>query len=435
MDGTSHPRSPLTPVNDPASAYVLNRGERAGFDTRRHLANARAQAVDRGFDQVLIVDADAHHYESDSWPDVVEHIEDPVLRETARIGIAGSTGGVGNPLTFSSPRQQNVGGRIRRYQLRRSEQTDEPTHRDVAVAIREMDSIGIDYQVIFPTPMLELGMHPDPEIEVALSWAYTSWFVSDVLGRNPRVKTMVYLPFNDPKACLRTVREFGSHRDVVGFMVTATRYRAVHQNDYMPLYAEIEATGKPLGFHASVYQQERMFEGMNRFLSVHALGFVIPNMVHLTNLIINGIPERFPDLKIIFIESGLAWLPFLQQRLDSEYLMRTSEAPLLTKRPSAYIAENFFYTTQPMELDDHESLALTLRRINAETQVLFASDYPHWDFNLPSTVWDLPFLDEATKRRILGLNAAELFGLAPTVPQLPTPGRGDIRPTEEPERP
>ena len=52
-------------------------------------------------------------------------------------------------------------------------------------------------------------------------------------------------------------------------------------------------------------------------------------MIHITNWIVNGIPERFPKLKVIWIESGLAWVPFLMQRLDNEYMMRTSEAPLL----------------------------------------------------------------------------------------------------------
>ena len=167
----------------------------------------------------------------------------------------------------------------------------------------------------------------------------------------------------------------------------------------------------PLGFHAVYNSHERLLEGMNRFLSVHALGFILYNMVHLTNLVINGIPERFPGLKVLWIESGLSWVPFMMQRLDNECLMRTSEAPLLKKKPSEYMRENFYYTTQPMEYDDLDALQMTMRMINAETQLLFASDFPHWDFNLPSTVYDLPFLSDHAKRRILGENARDLFRL------------------------
>jgi len=49
--------------------------------------------------------------------------------------------------------------------------------------------------------------------------------------------------------------------------------------------------------------------------------------------------------------------------------------------------------------------------INAETQLMYASDYPHWDFDLPSTIYDLPFLSEKAKHNILGGTAARLFGL------------------------
>ena len=63
-------------------------------------------------------------------------------------------------------------------------------------------------------------------------------------------------------------------------------------------------------------------------------GAPVYNMVHLTNWIVNGLPERFPKLKCIWIESGLAWIPFLMQRLDNEYMMRTSECPSLKRLPS-----------------------------------------------------------------------------------------------------
>ena len=66
-----------------------------------------------------------------------------------------------------------------------------------------------------------------------------------------------------------------------------------------------------------------------------------------------------------------------------------------------------------MEIQDYDAMATTFRMINAETQLLYSSDYPHWDFDLPSTIWDLPFLSEKARHNILGGNAARLFKLAP----------------------
>ena len=105
---------------------------------------------------------------------------------------------------------------------------------------------------------------------------------------------------------------------------------------------------------------------------------------------------------------------FTLERLDTEYRMRSSECPSLKRLPSEYMRQ-MYYTSQPMERPDQSGeqylLEATFKAINAETQLLFASDFPHWDFNLPSSVYDLPFLTDMAKRRILGENARDFFKL------------------------
>ena len=131
--------------------------------------------------------------------------------------------------------------------------------------------------------------------------------------------------------------------------------------------------------------------------------------VRSTNWITNGMPERFPKLKTIWIESGLAWISFLMQRLDNEFMMRTSNCTLLKRKPSEYMRE-MYYTSQPMEMvDNPEALELTFKMIKADTQLLYSSDYLHWDMDLPSAIYDLPFLSEEAKRNTLGSNAQQLF--------------------------
>ena len=119
---------------------------------------------------------------------------------------------------------------------------------------------------------------------------------------------------------------------------------------------------------------------MNRFISVHALGFPYYNILHMTNLVINGIFERFPKLKTMWIEGGIAWVPFLMQRLDNEYMMRQSEAPLLKRLPSEYMAEQY-YATQPLELTKNRKLLeATFDAINAETTALLLDRLPALGF-------------------------------------------------------
>jgi predicted TIM-barrel fold metal-dependent hydrolase len=74
-----------------------------------------------------------------------------------------------------------------------------------------------------------------------------------------------------------------------------------------------------------------------------------------------------------------------------------------------------YYTSQPMEHTDNlEALKVTFDMINAPSQLMYSSDNPHWDFDVPSLIYDLPFLDEEGKRAILGTNAQKLFKLDPS---------------------
>lgn len=119
---------------------------------------------------------------------------------------------------------------------------------------------------------------------------------------------------------------------------------------------------------------------------------------------------RFSKLNVIWTKSGVTWIPFVMQRLDNEYLMRSSEAPNLRKLPSVYIWD-MYYTSRPMECTDMALLEATFEAMNAEIQLLYGLDWPHWDFDAPSGIFDLPFLDEEAKRNIMGRNAAKVLGL------------------------
>src|SRR5262249_12979223 len=172
------------------------------------------------------------------------------------------------------------------------------------------------------------------------------------------------LPFNSPLACEKLIQEYGDAPGIVGFTVCAVRHKPVHHNQYARLYSIIQETGKPLVFHAGPHWDDPSFTQLNRFISMHALSFVHYNLIHMTNWIINAMPERFPKIKVMWVESGLAWLPFLMQRLDHEVLMRQSEAPGLKRLPSDYMRE-MYYSSQPLERTDLEILEMTMRKVNA----------------------------------------------------------------------
>ena len=119
---------------------------------------------------------------------------------------------------------------------------------------------------------------------------------------------MLCMPFSEPDEALRHVETFGDRKHVTGFMITSVRSLPVHHNSYMKVYRAMEERGLALCFHSAINIGEPVFKSLNRFASVHALGFPFYNMLHLTNWVTNGLGERFPKLPVIWIEGGLAWI-------------------------------------------------------------------------------------------------------------------------------
>ena len=378
-------------------------------DTRDILSHATKQI--ESYEDYFLVDIDAHVTETQFWPEIIKSIDNEVIRHMAE-GM-NTRPGTSTALLNAVPGMtyQYLYGRIP-HQAALAEPVDgeRDVHHFTTLARRSMDALGLDYQIVFPTPMLTLGMHPQDDVEVALSAAYDRWLIERILPEDDRLKGLLYLPFNTPEACEELVTKYADNKDVIGFTVCSTRNKPVHHNRYMRLYSIIEETGKPLAFHSGFNWGDPSFLQLNRFISMHALSFVHYSLIHMTNWIINGLPERFPKLKLVWVESGLAWIPFLMQRLDHEFLMRTCEAPACKRPPSEYMRE-MFYTSQPLEKHNLKLLQATMESFNADTQLLYASDWPHWDFDPPSSITTLPFLSDQAKRNILGLNAARLFNL------------------------
>ena len=380
----------------------------AEFDTRTLLKHAAEQARARHYEKYFIVDVDSHHYESSAMREIVKYIDEPAIRHmAAAAAVGGAKGGVVLPSAIG---YQDMNGRVTRYPLRNSEKTPPDQERDVELTRRWMDAMGIDVALLFPTPMLQLSFHPLVEMQVAMAKAYNRWLVEKVLAAESRIKTLLYLPLHDPDACLEIVNDMG---DLPGVSGVRRDRDARYSGAFEPPDEGLCGAG---GAQPAARIPRALELARRRIQADEPLHFgARPGL----RLLQHGSPDqlghqrhgqRFPKLKVIWMESGLAWLPFMMQRLDNEYRMRTSEAPLLKKMPSDYMRD-MYYSTQPMEMTDMTALKDTFRQINAETQLMYSSDYPHWDFDLPSTVYDIPFLSEQARKNILGETAARVFNL------------------------
>ncbi len=106
----------------------------------------------------------------------------------------------------------------------------------------------------------------------------------------------------------------------------------------------------------------------------------------------------------------MAWMPWLMMRLDKEYLERRRDVPFLTERPSHYL-KKVYVNTQPMEEpDDLQDLVTLMNLFDGEDRMMYASDWPHHDFDHPMKLDQVPFSDVA-RRKVFGENALRLLNM------------------------
>ena len=179
--------------------------------------------------------------------------------------------------------------------------------------------MGVDVRFCF-TPMMLMRMHPQIEFEAQIAMAYNRWLTEKVLSGSDRLKSFL--------CCRSTIRSVLPHRagvqdvPIVGFLITSCVWRAVHDNVYAKTYAAIQEAGKVLSFHTGYDWDDPTFGSPSRFVAVQAIGYPFYNIVHCVNWLCNAMNERFPDLDVLWMEGGLAWVLWVNQRIDSEYRMR-----------------------------------------------------------------------------------------------------------------
>ncbi|HWE61910.1 MAG TPA: amidohydrolase family protein [Chloroflexota bacterium] len=283
----------------------------------------------------------------------------------------------------------------------------------------ELAALSIDIGILFPDNLLGMAQIPREDYAAALARAYNRWLLEEWLSREPSLYGALIAAPQDPADAAREIERYGADPRVVAvYLPTSAVSPLWGHRKYDPIFAAAEQAGLPVMLH-SVSAVFPVFpfniEQFDTALARHTISHTFAMMANLVSMVTTGVPVRFPRLKIVFTEAGISWVPFMMWRLDKEYNESRREVPFLEDKPSTYIKRMYFATQPVEEPDDPHDLVAMLRLFNGENQVLFASDWPHHDFDHPRQVFDLPLSPEA-RRKIMGANALQLFGI-------PTPAR------------
>lgn len=258
----------------------------------------------------------------------------------------------------------------------------EPEH--VRAAMSQFD---LDRLVLTGGHTLRLGMAHHHELAAALATAYNDWTLDTLVDEVDGCYAAAVVAPQRADMAAEEIDRLADEEGIVGVLIPSGGVTpTLGQDQYFPIYEAAEDAGLPVMFHGAgtgaISTFPMHWHGTKRYLDIHVTNHPAEHMFHLSSLLTNGVPVRFPDLEFVFQEAGVGWIPYFMRRYDQEYSEKRQDAPLLEKRPSEYIRESFYFTSQPFEgADDPSYITNMVRLFGGEDRLMFSTDFPHPDFD------------------------------------------------------
>ncbi|HZS87304.1 MAG TPA: amidohydrolase family protein [Chloroflexota bacterium] len=291
-----------------------------------------------------------------------------------------------------------------------------------AQMVEELSAISVDIGILFPDHLLLMAQLPNEEYAAALARAYNHWLAEEWLHEPSLYGALLAAP-QDPADAAREIARYADNPKVVAvYLPTSGVYPLWGHRKYDPIFAAAQEAGLPVMLHSVSAVTPAFPFNIDQFdtaMARHTVSHCFAMMANMIDMVTTGVPVRFPDLKIAFTEAGISWVPFMMWRLDKEYNESRRDIPFLEDKPSTYIKKMYFSTQPVEEPENGRDLVAMMQIFDGENQVLFASDWPHHDFDHPRQVFDLPLSSEA-RRKVMGENALKLF-------KIPAPAKVDGR--------
>lgn len=349
--------------------------------------------------EIQVIDADAHLVQLDDDSDIRAYMEKP-YNEVLR------------PVFPGTGWDPSSCGRFG------------PDKWDLQAQLIAMDAEGIELSILFPTQGLLASQIPaqgwptghrpqvrDTDLAAVYCRAYNN-YVADICRQSQRLNAAGIVPFQDVPTAVAEAKRAVTELGLVGIVVSSLGLtERLGSPAYWPIYEELEHLGVPLLVHNLSYQVPLWHRYADSFLFQDTVGGATESLHAFAALLYGGIPEKFPNLRVGILNIGVGWIPYLMERMDSDFERGAGMAPILIDQPSEYIKKgNWFYTTMGSE----STLPFVLDWIGDDV-VIFGSTYPDADSPFPhavSGIRERKDISEQAKRKILGDNAKRLFGLA-----------------------
>jgi len=393
------------------------------------------------------VDADGHILEHPSemqehapraFADRIWHIEtDAKGREWAVMdGQRMSANGLALAGTAGMSHEERE--RAQRLELKYTEVR--PAAWNAKARLDDMTEDHIDTSVLYPTILLGIQSHRDIEFADVQCRAYNDWLSDHVGQGDGRLFGVAVLPQQDIARAAAEIRRVADMPGIVGVFIRPNPtedWKPFNHEVYDPIWQAAADTAMPVGLHPFLAADlpgaclglriNRLHTSalppggdvagtgdvnIDNVLFTQAIANPVDMMTSMTFLLAGGVCERFPGLKLVFLEANGGWLVPWLERLDHHAQVFAWDVPGLKLLPSEYFKRQCWISFDP----DESTLAFTATSpLCGAERIIWASDYPHPDAKFPGVTEELAEaiapLSEAQQHRIAGQNAVELYGL------------------------
>jgi uncharacterized protein len=244
--------------------------------------------------------------------------------------------------------------------------------------------------------------------------AVNDWSIDTWLSKDDRLYGAILVPTGLPEEAAKEIRRLGKHpRMAEIIMVSNALGKPFGHPVYHPIFEAAHEVGLPIAIHVAGdgygYAQVSAGGTPCTRLEYHT---VIPQPMvhHLVSFITHGVFEKYPSIRLLMVEAGISWLPWLIWNLDGHTKLLRMESPWVRKDPSDYIRERVRLTTQPLENSPEPSQLIDVLKAvgGVEDMLCFATDYPHWDLDNPLFIAGR--IPKAWWPRVFYQNAMKIYG-------------------------
>lgn len=288
-----------------------------------------------------------------------------------------------------------------------------PASDPAFVAEQLLDPYNVERGLLVAGNLLSLGAVPNADIAITIARAYNDWMREKWLEVDDRFLGAALVAIQDPQTAAEEVERVKDWPQIGAVMMSPGRL-LMGDKYYYPVYEAAEAAGLPIIAHPQgvegLFANAPMIAGgiPSYYIEIKQTTSHHIAEASSNSLIANGVFERFPKLKVAFLESGFLWLLENMWRLDHNWKALRDDTPWLKRLPSEYIFDHIRVSTQPFPEGPRKDMLALLEMMQADRLLLSASDYPHWDFDDPTRT--LRTLPPELRQKICIDNPTEFFG-------------------------